>query len=180
MATAPTRSRRRRASPAAGGDGSFGHAFRIVGDAVTAAANNTQDAANGEINDTIFVYNEGAIYSQAAGVTLAQGEQLLGDGSALTSVNGHLVGVSTSNASFTVTGNSTTAVTVGSGGTVSGLNISETGTSGNGIVNSGNSGTIHLSNITVSSTGNGISLTGGGTVDATTVGSGVNSITSSA
>ncbi|MEA2840969.1 MAG: hypothetical protein QOF41_2299 [Methylobacteriaceae bacterium] len=161
-------------------DGSFGHAFTTVGAAVTAAANNTQDAANGEINDTIFVYNEGATYSQAAGVTLATGEQLLGDGSALVSVNGHAVGVSTSNASFTVTGNSTDAVTLGSGNTVSGLNISETGTSGRGIVNSGNSGTLHLSNIGVSTTGSGISLTGGGTVDATTVGSGINSITSSA
>jgi hypothetical protein len=166
-------------SAAAGGDGSFGHAFQTVGGAVTAAANNTQDAANGEINDTIFVYNEGVIYSQAAGVALATGEQLLGDGSALTSVNGHAVGVSTSNASFTVTGNSINAVTLGSDNTVSGLNISETGTSGNGIVNSGTVGTLHLSNISVNTTGNGIALTGGGTVDATTVGSGVNTITSS-
>ena len=74
-----------------------------------------------------------------------------------------------------MTGNSTTAVTLNSGNTVSGINISETGTSGNGIVDNGSSiGTLHLIGIGVTTTGNGISLTHGGTVDAT----GTNSITS--
>jgi hypothetical protein len=161
-------------SASAGGDGSFGHAFQTVGGAVAAAAANTHDP-NGAVNDTIFVYNRGSTYSQASGITLANGEQLLGDGSSLTTVNGNTVGASSANPNFQDTGNSTTAVTLNQNNTIAGINISNTGTSGNGIAdNGGTVGTLHFIGIGVSTNGNGISLTHGGTVDAT----GTNTISS--
>jgi VCBS repeat-containing protein len=161
-------------SAAGGGDGSFGHAFQTVQAAVTAAASNGQDSNQAQ-NDTIFVYNRGATYTSTSGITLAAGEQLLGDGSSLTSVNGNTIGVASTNPTFQVTGNSVTALTLASNNTISGINISETGTSGNGIVDGGSVGTLHFINIGVSATGNGISLTHGGTVDAT----GTNTLSSS-
>ena len=143
---------------AGGGDGSYDHPFTTLGTVASVDSS----------NDTIFVVNNGSAYSQAAGLTLESGEKFLGDGSSLTTVNGHTVGVSASNSTFTATGNGATAVTLGSGNTVSGLNINETGTSGNGIVDNGSSvGTLHLIGVGVGTTGNGISLTHGGTVDAT-------------
>src|SRR5262249_27669783 len=148
-----------------GGDGTFGHAFQTLAQA-TAADN---------ANDTIFVYNSGSTYSAAGGITLESGEKLIGDGGSLTSVNGHTVGNSTSNATFQVTGNSTTAVTLNSGNTVDGINITTTGTTSKGIAdNGGTVGTLHLSNFVLTTTGNSLDLANGGTVDAT----GTNSITS--
>ena len=154
---------------AGGGDGSFAKPFQTIGAAATAAAG---DISSG-VNNIIFVENAGSTYTATSGITLANGEQLLGDGSSLTSVNGNTVGLSSANPTFSVS--SGNAVTLGSGNTISGINITDTG-SGAGIINATNStvGTLTLSNIHVTSaSGAGISLTHGGTVTAT----GTNSIT---
>ncbi len=154
------------ASAPAGADGSFLRPFQTL----------AQATAVDTANDTIFVYNRGANYTQATGITLEAGEQLLGDGSSLTTVNGNAVGASAVNSTFVVTGNSINALTLGSSNTLSGINISGTGTAGNGIVSAaGGVGTLHLISVGVTTTGNGIVLTTGGTVDA----AGTNTINSS-
>jgi hypothetical protein len=140
---------------ASGGDGSYNHAFQTVGAAVSAAATDT----NSGVNNIIFVENAGSTYTATSGITLVQGEQLLGDGSSLTSVNGNSVGLSSSNPIFEVSGGTTNAVTLNSGNTISGINISNEG-SGDGIVNgSVGIGTLTMSNIAVGTgSGTGISL----------------------
>jgi large repetitive protein len=138
-------------------DGSFAHPFTTIAQAVTAAAG---DASAG-VNNTIFVENAGSTYSAASGITLKSGEQLLGDGSSLTQVNGNNVGLSSTNSTFSVAGG--TAVTLNSGNTISGINITNTG-SGAGIVDDGSTvTTLVLSNVDVTTgAGAGISLTHGG------------------
>ncbi len=160
------------AASAAGADGSFAHPFQTVTSAVNAAAGDTSAG----VNNTIFVENAGATYNEASVITLKSGEQLLGDGSSLTSVNGHTVGLSSSNPTVSVN-SSSAVVTLNSGNTVSGINITNAG-SGAGIADSASStGTTTMSNIAVSTqAGEGIVLTHSGTVDITGT---TNTITSS-
>jgi Domain of unknown function (DUF4347)/SdrD B-like domain/Bacterial Ig domain len=151
------------AASSSGADGSFAHPFQTIAAAATAAAG---DISSG-VNNTIFVENAGSTYSATSGITLAAGEQLLGDGSSLTSVNGNTVGLSSSNPTFSDSGSSAD-VTLSLGNTISGINITNTG-SGGGIIDSSTStGTTTMSNIAVSTgSGEGIELTHGGTVSIT-------------
>jgi hypothetical protein len=146
-----------------GADGSYAHPFTTVNSAVNAAA---ADISSG-VNNTIFVENAGSTYSLSGHIQLAQGEELLGDGSGVTSINGNSVGLSGTNTSISV---STTdyVVQLNSGNTISGINITNTGT-GAGIIDDGGTiGTLTMSNIAVNTaSGTGISLTHGGTVDIT-------------
>lgn len=158
------------AASSSGADGSYNHPFETIAAAVSAAATDTSSG----VNNIIFVENAGATYTATSGITLASGEELLGDGSSLTSVNGNTVGLSSVNPTFSVS--SGNAVTLNSGNTISGINITDTG-SGDGIVDDGSSvGTLTLSSIAVTTgSGTGISLTDGGTVTA----SGTNTINAS-
>ncbi|WP_246785212.1 DUF4347 domain-containing protein [Bradyrhizobium sp. S69] len=162
---------------ASGGDGSYGHAFQTVDAAWLAAAN---DSSAG-VNNTIFVENAGATYAQTGGtlISLSNGEQLLGDGSSLTEVNGLAVGLSSTNSTFSVS--SGNAITLGSGNTISGIDITNTG-SGQGIVDDGGSvGTLTMSNIQVTTTsGTAISIHHGGTVDVTGTTNSINSTSGTA
>ncbi len=157
-------------------DGSFAHPFTTIQAAVSAAA---ADTAGGDgVNNTIFVENAGAAYSGSP-ITLASGEQLLGDGSSLTQVNGNSVGLSTVDPTLSVS-SASAAVTLGSNNTISGINIANTST-GDGIENSGNIGTFTMSNVGVSTkSGTGIALTSGGTVDAIGSGNTINASTGTA
>jgi hypothetical protein len=155
------------AASAVGADGSFAHPFQTIAQADTAA--NTTDAATdgGGVNNIIFVENAGAAYSGTTTISLVNGEELLGDGSGLTSVNGNTVGLSGTDPTFNdSTGGN--VITLSSNNTVSGINIDDTG-SGSGIVDTGNAGTLTMSNISVTTAGSGvgIELVGGGTVTIT-------------
>ena len=131
------------------GTGTLANPFATIEKAVTTAANDT--AGGNGVNNIIQVETAGN-YS-GAGIRLANGEQLLGDGSTFTVSSGN-------------------AVTLGSGNTISNISIKDTGT-GSGIIDGGSSVStlttpLTLSNVDVSTvSGNGISLTHGGTVVAT-------------
>ena len=163
------------AASTSGMDGSYSHPYTTIAAAVSAAATDTSSG----VDNIIFVENAGATYSASSGITLAQGEELLGDGSSLTEVNGNSVGLSATNPTFSVS--SGNAVTLNSGNTISGINISNTG-SGDGIVDDASSiGTLTMSAIAVSTgSGTAISLSHGGTVDITGTGNTINSSTGTA
>jgi hypothetical protein len=157
-------------------DGSLAHPFTTIAAAVTAAATDT--AGGNGVNNTIFVENAGTTYSGSP-ITLANGEQLLGDGSSLTQVNGNSVGLSSTNPTFSVS-SASAAVTLGLNNTISGINITNTST-GDGIENSGSIGTFTMSNVGVTTkSGTGVALTGGGTVDAIGSGNTINASTGTA
>ena len=174
-------------------DGSLAHPFTTIAGAVNAAALDTNAGSNSNgVNNTIFVENAGSTYTATSGITLAQGEQLLGDGSSLTSVNGNSVGLSGSNPIFLVS-SSGNAVTLNSNNTISGIDITNTGSgagiSNNGTTTGGNTiGTLMMSDIAVNTnSGTGISLTYdtngtnvGGTVDITGTGNTIHSASGTA
>jgi Domain of unknown function (DUF4347)/Bacterial Ig domain/Cadherin-like domain/SdrD B-like domain/Bacterial Ig-like domain len=127
------------------GTGTSANPFATIGKAVSTAA---ADAAGGNgVNNTISV--AAGSYS-GTGITLASGEKLIGAGSGSTT--------------FT----ESSAITLNSGNTISGIGISESGT-GAGIIDDGSTiGTLTMSDIAVTTgSGTGISLHHGGVVDIT-------------
>ena len=159
------------------GTGTSANPFATIGKAVsTAAANTNAGAFSHGVDNTIFALNTGQNYTASSGITLANGEILLGSGSNVVLPNGIL---STPSATFSVS--SGTAVTLGLNNTISGINIIETG-SGAGIADvSGGFGTLSMSDIEVTTaSGTGISLTHGGTVDVTGLGNTIDSTSGTA
>jgi hypothetical protein len=146
-------------------DGSSAHQFTTIQAALAAAANFNHGAGS-----TILVENTTTTATttySGSPITLASGEQLIGVGS-----NGF-------NPTFSVA-SASAAVTLGSGNTISGINIVNTST-GDGIESSGTIGTFTMSNVGVTTkSGTGIALTGGGTVDAIGSGNTINASTGTA
>ncbi len=164
------------AASSSGADGSFAHPFLTIDAAVNAAGADTSAG----VNNIIFVENAGSAYIETSAITLKSGEELLGDGSSLTSVNGNTVGLSGNNPTFSVSSTSAD-VTLNTNNIISGINITNTGT-GAGIIDDGGTiGTLTMSNIAVTtSSGTGIELDHGGTVDVTGTSNTISSSTGTA
>ena len=152
-----------------GEDGSLAHPFASIADF------NAQNTAANHF-DIIYVEKGTGTYTTTAGITLLTGQILDGQGVDPTYTRGDtgqtvvLHDFDNSNASIatiSVTGG-TNAVTLSSGNTIQGINITGTG-SVNGIVDNGTTvGTLTIAGVTVNTAGGaGISLTHGGTVTAT-------------
>ena len=164
---------------AVGEDGSLAHPFASIADFNTA---NT--IANHF--DIIYVEKGTGTYTTSTGITLQAGQILEGQGvdpSYVRGDNGQTVVLHDFDNSAgniaTIQVTSGAAVTLNSGNTIQGLNITESG-SGAGIIDNGSSvGTFTLSGVHITTgAGAGLSLTHGGTVTATTT-VGTNSIASS-
>jgi VCBS repeat-containing protein len=163
---------------AVGEDGSLLHPFASIADFNTA---NT--IANHF--DIIYVEKGTGTYTATTGITLQAGQVLEGQGvdpSYVRGDNGQTVVLhdfdNTAGSIATISVSSGAAVTLNSGNTIQGLNITESG-SGAGIIDNGSSaGTFTLSGVHITTgAGAGLSVTHGGTVTATTT-VGTNTITS--
>jgi hypothetical protein len=127
------------------GDGRFSSPFKTLAEAQTASL----------ANDTIYVYNgDNATTGQNSGITLKAGQKFIGQGVAFT-VGGDSIEAAGTNAKI---GNSAgTAITLNTNNTLSGLDVSSTGTG----ISGSNFGTLTSSAVNVASTGVALTLVNG-------------------
>jgi hypothetical protein len=147
---------------AGGGDGSYANPFKTI------AELNAGGAFNGvnDANDRIFFTDRGTAYTGAVN-TLATGQHLLGDGSALTTVNGISVGAGTTNSTISV-GGTAAAVTLGANNTVQGLDLVTTSTTATALSdNAASVGNLAVSAVSISGIGKAVDIDNGGNLNVT-------------
>ena len=151
--------------------GTQAHPFTSI-----AAFNAAQGTANGPDAGDVIYLREGT-YTEADGINLANGQTLIGQGQNLV-VNG--ITIETGSAGQTPTiqiSGAGDGVDLASNNTLSGFNITTTGT-GAGIDDNGSVGTLSVSDISISTaSGTGIELFGGGTVNITGAGNSITTAT---
>jgi VCBS repeat-containing protein len=162
---------------AVGEDGSLAHPFASIADF------NTANTIASHF-DIIYVEKGTGTYSPTTGITLLAGQTLEGQGvdpSYVRGDNGATVVLhdfdNSAGSIATIVVASGAAVTLNSGNTIQGINITESNSAAAIIDNGSSVGTFNMSGVHITTSGTGLSLTHGGTVTATTA-VGTNTITS--
>ena len=134
-----------------------------------AAFNLAQGTANGpDAGDFIYLRQGTGTYSEANGINLATGQTLIGQGQNLV-VNGVTIEVGSAGLTPTiqVTG-ADEGVLLAQNNTLSGFNISTTNAAADGIEDGGGTvGTLTVSNVSISGTGQAVDIDQGGTLNVT-------------
>ena len=134
-----------------------------------AAFNLAQGTANGpDAGDFIYLRFGTGTYSEADGINLANGQTLIGQGQNLV-VNGVTIEVGSAGLTPTiqVTG-AGEGVLLAQNNTLSGFNISTTNAAADGIEDGGGTvGTLTISNVSISGTGQAVDIDQGGTLNVT-------------
>ena len=135
-----------------------------------AAFNAAQGQPNGpDSGDFIYLRFGAGTYSEADGINLADGQTLIGNGDDLV-VNLVTIEVGTAGLTPTiqVTGAGGEGVQLAQNNTLSGFNISSTNAAADGIEDGGGTvGTLTISNVSISGTGQAIDIDQGGTIAVT-------------
>ena len=149
---------------APGGNGTQASPFNSI-----AAFNAAQGTANGpDAGDFIYLRHGTGTYSEANGINLANGQTLIGQGQNLV-VNGVTIEVGSAGLTPTiqVTG-ADEGVLLAQNNTLSGFNISTTNAAADGIEDGGGTvGTLTISNVSISGTGQAVDIDQGGTLNVT-------------
>ena len=129
-----------------------------------------QGTANGpDAGDFVYLRFGTGTYSEADGINLATGQTLIGQGQNLV-VNGVTIEVGSAGLTPTiqVTGAGGEGVLLAQNNTLSGFNISTTNAAADGIEDGGGTvGTLTISNVSISGTGQAVDIDQGGTLNVT-------------
>jgi len=156
--------------PDATQDGTAAHPFQSI------AAFNTANAAAGTHPDIVYLHFGTGTYATTDGITLNNGQTLLGQGVDLTYTKTDTTLVTLLDADNsqipTITASAGSAVHLASGNTIAGFNVGNTTAAGI-IDNGGTVGNLAISNIAINDTGQALSITHGGTLSIDTAHGGV-------
>src|SRR5262245_21248300 len=150
---------------APGGNGTQATPFNSI-----AAFNAAQGTANGpDAGDFVYLRHGTGTYSEADGINLATGQTLIGQGQNLV-VNGVTIEVGSAGLTPTiqVTDAGGEGVLLAQNNTLSGFNISTTNAAADGIEDGGGTvGTLTISSVSISGTGQAVDIDQGGTLNVT-------------